>query len=402
MSDYDALTELFLSDGGPAVRAKTVNSLRLTGVAPSAATPPAAATESIVIEGLILGHLPVLGAAWVTQYAKHAADTIAAPVGLLRVQGGQVSVDVVTPRGGARINAQEAERESLADALAAACAIARHWLVRVDDTSEPDLLGMAHLSCVTLLTGADDAAVVASYRTMKGLCALPDAAREAPALHLAIMGAADDKAEAAEAKLRRAATTFLGRDIDATARVAKIGATAATAYYRGEAEAPLAEMIGLLRAPARVAAPALVESKPLTMDGPRAAPVPAREEPAPVPRVAPLSSDVLPDGLTALAVTCPFAPRVRLAIDTGRGLHLIAGDGDDSARELLVAASWAGEHADLLAAACPGLRAANVLAGPTLHVMTSDARAVRSLLDTAVRVHLVVDVGTARVVKALN
>lgn len=424
MSDYDALTDLFLSDGGPAVKPRSVATLKFTGKGehgPSpepeqpqtAATPRA--TRELVIEGLILGHLPVLGAAWVAQYAKHLAESTHEPIALVRIQGGQISIDIVTGRGtGDRVSGIDSERESLEDALASARMLTSRWLIRVDDTSEPDLLAIDGLAAVTLLTGADDAAVVSSYRTMKGLCSLTkESESHAPAFNLAIMGAADDKAAAAEAKIRRAAMTFLGRDVDATARVAKIGAGSATPLFRGEWAGGLADALNAIRsarpaaqpipdtpdvtprpATQAVQSPAILESKATIAPAPIGSALPAATE-----RIA---TPALPEGLTPLDCTCPAVPGVRFAHAADGTLHLIAPVDTDGVRDLLAAASWASEHAKLLSLAFPSLPAIAIQSGPTLHVLTSDARTVRPLLDTALRVHLVVECRGTTVLRPLN
>ncbi|HEX2839379.1 MAG TPA: hypothetical protein VHN77_14775 [Phycisphaerales bacterium] len=429
MSDYDALTDLFLSDGGPAVKPRPVATLKLTGngehcQSPSLgaeATQTAArsrANRELVIEGLILGHLPVLGAAWVAQYAKHLAESTHEPIALVRLQGGQISIDVVTGRGtGDRVSGIDSERETLDDALAAARMLASRWLVRVDDTSEPDLLALEGLAAVTLLTGADDAAIVSSYRTMKGLCSLTkEGESHAPAFNLAIMGAADDKAAAAEAKIRRAAMTFLGRDVDATARVAKIGAGSATPVFRGEWTGGLSDALSAIRSASPVeptaqpthAAP-LAAPRPVMQAVPSSSLVEPKATIAPSPMsgvqtAAPHSETApgLPDGLTPLDCTCPSVPSVRLAQAADGSLHLIALSGSDGVRDLLAAASWAAEHAKLLSLAFPGVAMSAVQSGPTLHLLTTDARTARPLLDTAVRVHLAVEFGGTTVLRPLN
>lgn len=433
MSDYDALTDLFLSDGGPAIKPRTVATLKLAGngehrhsseAQPPHAPAPSRANKPLAIEGLILGHLPVLGAAWVAQYAKHLAESTHEPIALVRLQGGQISIDMVTGRGtGDRVSGIDSERETLDDALAAARMLASRWLVRVDDTSEPDLLALDGLAAVTLLTGADDAAVVSSYRTMKGLCSLTkESESHAPAFNLAIMGAADDKAAAAEAKIRRAAMTFLGRDVDATARVAKIGAGSATPLFRGEWTGGLADALIAIRS-ARTAEPPAPAAHPTFNTQPSPLPVaphaapqqatgpaliePKAAAPGPTTSVQPAvhshdASAVLPDGLSALDCTCPPVPTVRLANAADGSLHLVAPIGTDGVRDLLAAASWAAEHAKLLSLAFPGLVMSDVQSGPTLHLLTTDARAARPLLDTAVRVHLVVACGGSTVLRPLN
>ncbi len=459
MSDYDALTDLFLSEGGPAVKPRAGTTLRLSTDMSTATTsdpathpapsppqevlaPPAPAREA-TLEGLILGHLPVLGSAWVTQYAKHAAELLHEAVAILRWQGGQAWVDIVTPRSApstphSRVGAMGSDDENLEKAIAAAARRARHWLLRVDDISEPDLLAIAGLSSVTLLTGADDAAVVASYQSMKGLCQIASVRESASGtpltIGLAIMGAEDEKASAAEAKLRRAGVTFLGREIGPAARVAKIGACTTTAVFRGDATIPLQKAVELIMGQggsSAVAPTPLIGARPVQADASviRSAPPLVEAKPSPVASAAPAtfsrtvpaapasqqhaeaatrtaaprgSALPLPTGLRMIAATCPYAPLLRLATDAEGTLHLIAHVGSDAVRDLLTAASWSVEHAALLAAAYTSLDGERLQSGPTLHLLTDDARTVRGLLDTAVRVHLVVTTDGGAVLKPLN
>ena len=46
------------------------------------------AGESPLVEGLVLGHLPVLGGAWVRQYAATRARELGGPVGFIRLGPG--------------------------------------------------------------------------------------------------------------------------------------------------------------------------------------------------------------------------------------------------------------------------------------------------------------------------
>jgi hypothetical protein len=97
---------------------------------------------------------------------------------------------------------------------------------------------------------------------------------------------------------------------------------------------------------------------------------------------------------------CPYAKGVELAAGADGGLHLVAVVGfgtpalgvGDAAGQLLTAAAWAGDHAKLLAAACPTLKAID---DPVLHVLTTSAREARGLLDTGMRIHLVTRVEVA-------
>ncbi|HLP83114.1 MAG TPA: hypothetical protein VK157_02090 [Phycisphaerales bacterium] len=425
-SEYDALADLFLAADAPreprpvTYTARATHggpALRLADLQEAPATQPIdepvpATNAAPSVEALVLGHLPVLGSAWVTQYAKHVAEERRTSVALLRVHEGQAWVDIVTPRTAparthSRVGEASAEPQSLDAALARAARECSHWLVRVDEIAEPQLVTLPHLARVTLLTGADDAAVVASYRTIKSLSRSLDAARVeddmGPSLKLAIMGADDAKATEAESKLRKAAATFLQNELEPAAKVAKIGGSSTLALYRGPATLDVATMLANLSARNLSPQPQEETPAPATQAAAPAveAPVEAPAEtvsaaPASTPTAQPAALPIA--GLVALSITCPYAKTITLAVSSDNALHLIAPATTDAAQSLLAAAAWAHDHAQLLALAHPGLRCDE----PTLHVLAHELRDARALLDTAIAVHLVVQLGDTTVAKRLN
>jgi hypothetical protein len=436
-SDYDALADLFLSqdharsilgapraaatiasvppiasEGGPALRFP-----REATISPP--TPNPARTPHV--EALILGHLPVLAGAWVGQYAKHVAASTHEPVALLRVQEGQVSLDLVSPIGTAarahsRVGAltMDPGATSLEDAIAAARRDASRWLIRVDEVHETDLIFTPGVQSVTLLTGADDAAVVSSYRTLKQLSrhlADQSATRDADelTLNIAILGADDARALQAEAKLREGARTFLATPLGPAAKVGKIGPGSTTTLYRGaatnSAAQTLAAALAILQdspqhASRHTAQPAAPQSAVATrafepVQGASApasvtatSHAPAATQPSAL-RLAPLV------GLTTADLTCPYATNVELAWGPEGGLHLLAmhDPNRDPIRDLLAAASWANDHKALLTRLAPC--ACPAAFGPTPHLLTRDLPSARALLDTAIRVHVLVELKTA-------
>jgi hypothetical protein len=250
MSEYDALADLFLSDGGPALKGRPRSVTEHAPVRPHeielpitlpevpatsghAWTDPEALPAITHIEGLILGHLPVLATAWVVQYASHVAHELRQPVGVMRVQPRgealSVAMDIVLPSGVRRASAPPCAQVD--DAIVYARARAARWLIRVEGEPEP-AMHMMGVDSVTLLTGADDAAVVSSYRTLKVLS--ESSRQELPHLRIAIMGSADAKASAAEDRLLRAATAFLQRNIEPAARVQRIATCVSETIFRGE------------------------------------------------------------------------------------------------------------------------------------------------------------------------
>lgn len=389
--------------------------------------PSTSASSSVPIEALLVGHLPVMGGVWVTQYAKHVADREHRVVALLRMQAGQVSVDVFTPRSASAPTSSrigEMHTSGLLEAIRSAQSRCGLWLVRVDEASEADLVSAPHVTRMTLLTGADDPAVVASYRTIKSLQQTEEGSEEPLRLSIAIMGADDTKAAAAEAKLQRAAANFLGRSLASAARIAKIGACTTTTLYRGEAEdgTNIATLVALLRgAPAQsdTSAPIARSNAEAPTDAPQIEPKPeaslgtkhaahATRSPAPqaAHQPAPSALDAgslagLISGLRPISIRCPYAPGVELALGSSGVLHLVS-PMQQGAGALLTAAAWAQSHASLLEAARPEELNMAHPEGPVLHVVTSDAKLARPMLDTGVRVHLVLKVGDAVAVHDLN
>ncbi|MCE7972920.1 MAG: hypothetical protein DYG92_01150 [Leptolyngbya sp. PLA1] len=405
LDEHDALADLFLSETAPV--------LKLAGEAPPVVRPTIPR-----IEGLVLGHLPVLAAAWVVQYAKHAADESNQTIGLVRVQGGQVWVDLVLPRGAtprnsSRIGVAESATD-LRGAIAVAAREAGRWLVRVDEIDEPELLTTPGVGAVTLLTGADMPAIVASYRTIKNLCGEEPVAMDAVSrVRLAIMGADDQAAAEAEARIAKASRTFLGGSIACAARVGKIAASSTRVIYRGPGAPTLAELVSLIDGagepaqPEKHAAPT-AEPPVVRAEGP--SPRSGVETaPAAAPSVGAQGAEIAElIGLKPLGAGCPVAPGVVLARGHAGELHLVAHaperEADRAVGGLLAAAAWAEQNRPLIDAAFPGGTTGD--AGPALHVVVDDARGARGLLDTGVRVHLAIEAAldgrVVRVARELN
>jgi hypothetical protein len=465
--DYDALTDLFLGEvgisrsGGPgAVEAEPAaeGGAGRRGVSEAAAAPVAqavaaprvegegrAAEEAGGIEALILGHLPVLSAAWAAQYARTIAEAEGTPVAFVQVRGGHVSVEQIGGEGGATERAAD-----LAGALERAAAVTGRWIVRADETDEPSLARLAGVRWLTLLTSADEAAVVSAYRAIKHLApqeALASAEEASedqgrartwgewpgPAVRVAVMGAADEAADAAYGKIAAAVRTFLGRPIRRAPGAGKIhAARPARSLFTGRSDLGAAGVVEAIEAlllrrrtgggagAARVLAPAAAPVSSAVPATAGAGGVTAAE-----PRASaagrPLARHIA--GLGAVDVACPYAPGVEFAVGPEGRLHVLArresGGGAAGAvgvEPLLVASAWAEAHGALLrrvvvGAGGGGGGASEVGGGagtgrPVAHLFVEEPREVRGLLDTEVRVHLLATVAvggeTAWVCKDLN
>jgi hypothetical protein len=139
-------------------------------------------------------------------------------------------------------------------------------------------------------------------------------------------------------------------------------------------------------------------STPVRQQGER--PMSERPQENPAPAVTPPGAAMI-SGLRPLVTKSPYTPTVELACDQDGALHLVATlTGTDATAayasegvgKLLAVASWASDHAELLALAHPQLDAAVINDGPSLHLITDDPRAARGVLSTGVRVHMVTTV----------
>jgi len=102
--------------------------------------------------------------------------------------------------------------------------------------------------------------------------------------------------------------------------------------------------------------------------------------------------------LQPIALVCPDAPQVELAVSPQGGLHLLARVQDtpgDALEQLAIARAWALKNHQLLAAAIPQF-VASIASAPIEHLLTDRPAAIRQLLDSPLRIHLLtpVTVGT--------
>ncbi len=488
--EYDALAELFLGDpelgpspatGGRGLRPESPRVVAKPepvtegGPAPKHVAEVEPATRRV--EAVLLGHLPVRASIWVRQYANAVGTTLNRPVGLVRMASDACSVELIGP-GAERVPLEDAlPADSIEDAVRSVSALADRWIIRVDEVDEESLAESSAIEEVTILTGSDEAAVVASYRLVKSLAATWDrvfGTEGGPELGLAIMGSSGEQALAAGEKLERAAGSFLNRPVRVTARVPKVGVSSAATIYRGsdvidfetvieairsvepaplrltdeaervldegepveaiepviedaeeeivfEAEAveatePVRDSVAAIESegrdeeetktetpePADTAGPGAPAATPeeTTMTPPEQPMIVTRHVPDIAPkRIEPAIRPVTPapaaliEGLGVLESECPYATGVTLAADELGALHLIADDADGSdeaVRQLTAAATWASAHGKLLRKAEPSLGDAG--REPVRHLLTNDAKRVRNLLDTDLKVHLVTEV----------
>jgi hypothetical protein len=220
--------------------------------------------RDITIEAIVQGHLPIFASAWVPQYARSLSQEMRAPVALIRVRHGQISVERFA--ADVRPASPLPKHATLAEAVESAHA--PRVLVQVDEIAEPDLWRTPGLDRITVLTGADEAAMVACYRTLKTIGQelahdlSPDHVEDAgaparPALAVAVLGATPERAQQTISRIQRAASNFLSRQVQGHHAAGRIGAGQSETLFRGVAldgdSSPVA-LIALIRAASDIAA----------------------------------------------------------------------------------------------------------------------------------------------------
>jgi hypothetical protein len=244
-----------------------------------------------------------------------------------------------------------------------------------------------------------------------------------PLLGVAMLGSESDKAAQAFARFSRAAQTFLGASLPGFwADVSNQGPAPVT-LYRAGFDGTMSDLVE------RVASVWKGGNGQYTGNTPHAlraietqqraevTPQPLAHGKAPIARAASTTlaagvaqlagdlrlpapgevegpyADLLDLGLTLLESRSPYNQRVELCCDAQGVLHLVACAGPSGTREaagdLLTVASWARDHAALLALAHRGLAGDQLASnGPVLHVVTREARDLRGVISTGVRLHL--------------
>lgn len=263
----DSLADLFL---GPSAEGPAGKPSRSAGVATSDAgaagagvvreqpetrdTRPSRAIPAPV-EMVVLGHLPVLAGAWLTQYATQAAQSLGKPIALARLEPGGLSIDLF----GVPKDVAVDRRSTLSEALDAARGLVGGWLLRVDELAEAGLAESPRVGSITLLSGVSESSIVAAYRTLKAIAqragnraSEQHEERDEPAeLRIALLGATAERARDASGRIRKAAATFLGRPVGVIVCAERIGLTSMRSLYRGGFEgdgARLLEMVGTMQA----------------------------------------------------------------------------------------------------------------------------------------------------------
>ena len=410
--EFDALTDLFLGDTGPGranepapvprlvqdhvepedvpVRRAAVRSTERAATKPSPA-----ARRPPTVEAVITGHLPVRSGLWVSQYSARTSEERGEPVALVRMVAGSATVDLY---GVPRPEAEDAsiEARTLEDALHHARRYAGVCIVHTDETQSPRLLDDARIGTITILTGANDAAVVDAYRAIKGIAQRAEGRGTPPTIRLAIMGAERNRADEAGAKIREAVSVFLSAELDIAPPISAMGATGAWSLCRATTE---------LDVPAILDAWFSTEEAEETETTARTvAELEHETHGTPCSEVIATSLAGHIAGLRPLHLPWPGPAGVEFALDEANRLHALASEAIGGLAGLTSAHGWAQRHAELIRMALSANGEIPNAGSPILHLFTGAAREIRPLLDTEVKIHLLarVDPGTDYFTTELN
>jgi hypothetical protein len=412
---------------------------------------PAAARTDVTVEVVFVGHLPVRAGLWLTQYADEVARE-AGPTGLLRLDSEQVILEILR---GADSSARAAAAATFQEAISAVGPGLNHWIIRPGLDERIGTLLDASPDLFTILTGVDDAAIVAAYRIIKDI---HDAAMRMdsplPAIELSILGADAAAAQRAAANISETAEMHLGIRPRFRRCIRAMGALGSTLHFRfpSEPDISLPALMSNLRAlpreraggtekaPMMVGGSAQAEcdwpaaglprqrvqmlATPIAEVGPgspagrgvatgASAPAGANGDFSAEPMRLPpkIEIQVEPKHIAARPVERAAPPASALATWI-KGLSLLpvrcpdapdieiaadAGGGfhvvawEDRLRALPIVIAWLRRHRDLVAMACSDY-ALNAGRPIQSHVMTSEPRLVADLFGAELKLHLLAPV----------
>jgi len=390
------------------------------GMTPSSAAdrdPELTDVQTPTPHAVLVGHLPGFANLWINQYAQQLCERLG-PVGVVHLGDDQVDVDLFQPGLPAptRSASDAPSPESLTEAIDQAGPV-RQWLVHLTDPSDDDRRTLAgELGRWTLLTGADEAAIVAAYRLLKQWVEPTGNPTGDPRIELAFLGCEPSAADQAAQRIGRAAGEFLDVAITIGSTQAKMQPVNRRRLGSFDPPDPLSDLLDLLIADPPHH-PRLADDPPAAHEPPKhgmtRSAAADRDQPAPAPHAAdeppkhgmtrssatdrdqpahpPGLAAHLPD-LAPMQARCPRGEAVELALDDVGRLHLLldASATADPLPLLLRVRAWAVEHADLLAMTVAN-RDLDRPAQPVLHLFTAEPRRFIDHAQT-LRLHLLLPV----------
>ena len=357
--------------------------------------------QKTTVELLIPAHLPVQGGLWLVPYAGRASGSGTAM--LVRMHEDTVDIAAI---GHSQVqlescNSLESMMQQIEEPI-------QQWIVQPPANADPTSLLHCDADVITLLSGADQAAVVGAYRLLKGFVTAAQHVDELPPIRIVIVGAEERAANDAAGRIVQTAKHQLGMHIEVGHPLPAMGSQS---KVQSQGSIPrscnLIDLMARIRITAqpdielqttdRVPAPEIaepiehsnaVEQNDTTIEE-GSTPVLIEESvlSEAIASEAKLSTYV--EGLLAISPRCPEHEEIELTVDAKGCIHLLAPA--ESFREAAIVSSWIAKHHALIAMACGGLQI-NETKSAVQHLFTDDAVSVADLHGTGVKLHLLTEV----------
>ncbi len=394
------------------------------------------------VEAVFAGNLPGFGGPWIIQYAHYLALQYG-PVAIIQIDDDTIDVEVVSTADDNLLPSHTGLKSSAANATVTLQACLEEltqlsttpiqgWLVRfADPISDTSLQRAGDFSKWTIVSGADEPAVISSYQLLKQLIHQPSQLEHH--VGLMVMGSDEQESHVAAEKLNATAADFLDSPVGLIGHQKKmvpvshrvVGSfnackehwLALSSFLKSLPVTPRQD--GFNHDGASTASrPAITEptthdkdqtrakhqpAQPIASPGPLQADTHTRSSPTTHIQIEPLET-ILPElasylpGTIPLEARCPQYPDTQLVVDESGRLHVLArcggyqGDtpGSDPVRrdpdthmqellnqamvELMAANAWAREHLGLIQLTQRQCRI-DPSTSPRTHLFTHNAKA---------------------------
>ena len=229
--------------------------------------------QRATVELLIVGHLPVRGSLWLVPYADAVARE-AGPTALIRLDDEQPSLEILRGPPGAP---PPSAAGTLREAIAEVAAVPASWMVRPAGGTTSGEIVAAGAERITILTSADQAAVVRAYEWVLNLVEAAERShRPAPQIGLAVLGADTEVARGVMGRINQTARANLDIELPLVVCVPRMDAevkSSGSLRFSAQTTCDLAEVVNWINTPGPTPAPGVAsperEQVPSTGSGSR-------------------------------------------------------------------------------------------------------------------------------------
>jgi len=332
------------------------------------------------VELLLAGRVPGYAASWLSQYSAEQTR----PSVLLRFGSGGAELEVYGPTP-EQLHCAD-EHSDFAGVLQRLASCGPRLAIAPIDLSPQELSHRAsQIERWTILTSADDQALMACYQVLKVLVTQGEPIGPTEGVGLVFVGCDEVTAKAAADRIAPVAQQFLGLQLELAGVIRRIEPITDRVRMRFEGNDLWPAIAGTLRLD-EVERSSPADPRPLVSQEEiealrQESPEPAHLHDSGLGERGSQLVDYLP-GARLLPARCPRHPPVELAADQAGQIHLLmrceSEPVEQRVMQLLEARLWALEHRQLLALASPGQRLDPVVE-PVAHLFTDHLGAATGL-----------------------